>query len=285
MFGIPAEPAPAAALAFLADFSAPPDGVCFHLDPVHLRADGSGLLLFPAQAAALNEDEGRALFEAVSTWLEGDGWEAHYAAADRWYVTGSHSAAVPATTSLQQVITQPVSHHMPTGEGAGDWLRRINEMQMLLHGHDVNQQRGRRGQPLVNGLWLWGGGLMPAAGKSVWSQLHTTRRLLKGLAALHQIPDTDIPPGADHLSPECANVLVDLEGLESAVVAGDVQRWCNTLGQLEQAWFRPLLSRLLRGSIGGLELLPLDGFRYPLRRRDLLAWWRGKEDYRALMKR
>ncbi|HHQ14753.1 MAG TPA: hypothetical protein ENK16_06965, partial [Chromatiales bacterium] len=172
---MPARSAPAAALEFLADFSAPPDGVCFHLDPVHLRADGSGLLLFPAEAAALGEDEGRALFEAVRPWLEEDGWKAHYAAVDRWYVTGNDSAPVPVTTSLQQVITRPVSRHMPVGEGADDWLQRINEMQMLLHGHEVNQQRGRHGRPLVNGLWLWGGGAMPAAGKSVYTHLYTSR--------------------------------------------------------------------------------------------------------------
>ncbi|TCK18409.1 hypothetical protein DFR30_1687 [Thiogranum longum] len=283
LFGIDTEPAPAAALEYLADFSIPPEGTCLHLDPVHLRADTSGLLLFTAAAAALNEDEGRALFEAVKPWLENDGWKAHYAAADRWYVSVGKSAPVPTTTPLQRVIGQPVSGHLPTGSGAEDWLRCINEMQMLLHGHEVNQERATHGRPLVNGLWLWGGGQMPVAGEVVYSQLYTGRRLLSGLADLHDTPHTGVVTGAGQLPVDQGDVLVDLKGCEAAAADGDVQRWCTALAQYEQDWFRPLLSLLLRGRIGRLELLPLDGFRYPLHRRDLLAWWRGKADYRTLM--
>ena len=38
----------------------------------------------------------------------------------------------------------------------------LNELQMLLHDHPVNQAREARGELPVNSLWLWGGGRQPS---------------------------------------------------------------------------------------------------------------------------
>jgi hypothetical protein len=37
-----------------------------------------------------------------------------------------------------------------------DWLKLLNEIQMFLYQHPVNQQRELRGQPVINSLWCWG---------------------------------------------------------------------------------------------------------------------------------
>ena len=282
LFGIDGRQLPAAALACLADFSEPPDGLYFRLDPVHLRADTRGLVLFDAQSAGINEEEGRALFELVRPWLEEDGWTARYAAADRWYVSHTASSPVPLTRSLAQVTGQPVSACLPEGEGAGDWLRRINELQMLLNSHAVNQQRARHGRPLINGLWLWGGGALPSSGQVMYTQVQTQRSVLSGLASLHGIAQVHGISYAGSLPASNDTLLVDLEACESAAVAGDVQHWCEALEHLEHDWFAPLLSRLMRGAIQQLDLVPLDGFRYTLGRADLLAFWRRGMHYRNL---
>lgn len=282
LFGLDAVQPPAAALGYLADFPEPPAGLCFRLDPVHLRADTSGLVLFAAKSAGLTEDEGRALFEAIHPLLEEDGWVARYAAADRWYVSRVASTPAPVTRPLTQVVGQPVSACLPEGEGADDWLRRINELQMLLHGHDVNQHRARHGHPLVSGLWLWGGGLMPLPGKAICSQLQTRHSVLSGLASLHGVTQVSGITDADALPESDTALLIDLDACESAAASGDVQRWCTRLEQLEHDWFAPLLTALMRGTVRQLDLLPLDGFRYPLRRSDLLAFWRRRRHYRSL---
>ena len=41
-------------------------------------------------------------------------------------------------------------------QSAGDAL--LNEAQMVLHAHPVNEAREARGEPAVNSLWLWGAG-------------------------------------------------------------------------------------------------------------------------------
>ena len=40
----------------------------------------------------------------------------------------------------------------------------VNELQMLLHEHPVNEQRAAHGQPTVNSVWLWGAGASADAG-------------------------------------------------------------------------------------------------------------------------
>ncbi|VAW75963.1 hypothetical protein MNBD_GAMMA15-2423 [hydrothermal vent metagenome] len=204
-----------------------------------------------------------------------------YGAVDRWYVSSASSMPVPVTHALTHVVGQAVSAYLPGGEGADDWLRRINELQMLLHGHEVNQQRASQGHPLVSGLWLWGGGLMPAAGRACCSQIQTARGVLSGLANLHGVTQVNDITEASLLK-KGDNILLDLDACELAAGSGDVQRWCMSLEQLERDWFRPLLNALIRGRIQTLDVLPLDGFRYPLRRSDLLAFWRGKKGYRSL---
>lgn len=285
LFGLDAECTPTAALTYLADFSEPPPGICLRLDPVHLRADTSGLVLFAAESAGITEEESRALFEAIRPWLEEEGWTLRYGAADRWYVSSAASCPVPSTHPLTRVLGQPVSTCLPDGEGADSWLRRINELQMELHGHAVNQQRASRGQPLISGLWLWGGGQMPAAGKTQYSWLQTTRSVLSGLAHLHEVPQYGVAIDAGSLPADDGALLVDLELCESAAASDDVQRWVSAIEQLEHDWFAPLLASLMRGTVRQLELLPLDGFCYPLQRIDLLAFWRRRRDYRMLVKR
>jgi hypothetical protein len=278
-----ADPAPAAPLGYLADFAEPPPGTCFRLDPVHLRADTSGLVLFAAESAGIREDEGKALAEAIRPGLEEAGWALRTTAADRWYITHPDPVPVPVTRPLASVTGQPVSTCLPSGEGADEWLRRINELQMVLHGHPVNQLRASKAQPLINGLWLWGGGSLPAAGQVAYPVVQTTRCVLSGLAKLHQsLPVNHLNAFQSH-SISGRSALIDLDYCEQAAASGDVQHWCEQLEQLEQDWFAPLLGALLRFRVHRLELIPLDGFRYPLRRSNLLAFWRGGRSWRKYL--
>jgi len=239
-------------------------------------------VLFDASSAGLDEEEGRALFELARPWLEEAGWTARYAAADRWYVSHAAPSPVPLTRPLAQVAGQAISDALPEGEGAGDWLRRVNELQMLFNNHAVNQQRARRGRPLINGLWLWGGGALPSPGRAMYTQVQTQRSVLSGLAGLHGITQVQGIHHAASLPLDNEALLLELDACESAAAAGDVQRWCEALEQLEHDWFAPLLKRLMRGAIQQLDIVPVNGFRYPLRRADLLAFWRRSVHYRNL---
>ncbi len=262
---------PAAALAYLADFGEAPPGICFRLDPVHLRADTSGLVLLPARFDDLDDNESGALFETVADWLEQDGWTMRRASADRWYVCSDTPRPLPSTHPVSELEGRPVSGFLPTGPGARDWLQRINEVQMLLHDHPVIRARAARGGRVPNGVWLWGGGVLPASAGAPWERVSVASGTLRGLAVLQGISRASMTNCSGVLAPG-GDLLLELDACARA--GADVQAWCAALTRLEDGYFAPLLGALARGAVRQLELFPLDGFRYPLRRADLLALWR-----------
>jgi hypothetical protein len=49
---------------------------------------------------------------------------------------------------------QQTRHNLP-------WYKLLNEFQMFMHQHEVNQQRMQRGLLAINSLWFWGAGSRP----------------------------------------------------------------------------------------------------------------------------
>jgi len=56
-----------------------------------------------------------------------------------------------------------VDEKLPSGPDAMRFHALMNEAQMLLHEHPVNAEREARGEPALNSIWFWGGGVMAAA--------------------------------------------------------------------------------------------------------------------------
>ncbi|MDP3678685.1 MAG: hypothetical protein Q8R23_06310, partial [Methylotenera sp.] len=50
---------------------------------------------------------------------------------------------------------------MPQGDMSAKWRAYLNEAQMLLFSHPANAARELAGAPVINSLWLSGGGMIP----------------------------------------------------------------------------------------------------------------------------
>lgn len=61
-----------------------------------------------------------------------------------------------ATTAIDSVINRNISAYLPAGNGALDWAKWQNELQMLLFSHPVNLAREARGELPVNSFWCYG---------------------------------------------------------------------------------------------------------------------------------
>jgi hypothetical protein len=57
----------------------------------------------------------------------------------------------------------PVSRYLDAARQKVEWYRLLNEIQMFLYQHPVNQQRIERGQATINSLWCWGADPRPDA--------------------------------------------------------------------------------------------------------------------------
>ena len=70
----------------------------------------------------------------------------------------------------------------PSPDGAINWMRLQNELQMVLHAHPVNAAREDAGKPTINGVWFWGGGVMPKLVRPHYDLIDGSDALLGQLA-------------------------------------------------------------------------------------------------------
>jgi hypothetical protein len=125
--------------------------------PVHARVSLDHVSLEAPHDIGLDDDESRALFDAVQPWFAGDDHRLVYGHAHRWYVSHPGLAAL-ATASIARTGGEGIARWLPRGAHARAWQRLQNEAQMLLHTHPVNDARESRGAKAVNSLWLSGTG-------------------------------------------------------------------------------------------------------------------------------
>jgi hypothetical protein len=272
---------PVAALSYLDDFGELPNGYCLRADPVHLRTDTGGLILFDSASFELGAAESRALVDTLAGHLAVDGWTLAHRDPRRWYLVGERPQEL-VTTALPALRGTPVPACSFTGTDAPVWTARLNELQMLMHNHPVNQARAARGQVPVNSLWLWGGGEAPAPAAADCSRVLGDNPFARGCARYCDLPAG--PPGAraaDTLPAAGERQLVVLEDCRTAAAYDDFAGWQTALQRLEHDWFAVLLRALRTGRLERLDLLPLNGRRYCLPRRRLLAVWKGRGDYRG----
>ena len=72
-----------------------------------------------------------------------------------------------APASFAEVAGSYLPDRLPGGADGGRLVRLLSEMQMLLHGRSFKERRGR-GEPDINGLWLWGACSWLASQKSAF---------------------------------------------------------------------------------------------------------------------
>jgi len=270
-----------AALTYREDFGEAAPGGCLRADPVHLRADTRGLILFDTTAVPLDADESLALARSLAAHLAQDHWRLVSRHPQRWYLLGEHAPRLE-TPPLPAMRGTPVSATPFGGDDAAAWIRRLNELQMLMHTHPVNLARAARGQPAINSVWLWGAGEW-RRGANPHTRIAADNLFARGVAAEYGIPALHLPDGAASLpaAPQRRDsLLVVHEGCRDAAAYEDFEAWREAVGQLERNWFAPLLGALQQRRVDRIDLYALNGSRYRLTRTRLLAVWKRGADYR-----
>ncbi len=223
------------------------DGYWLRLDPVHLEVGMGGLLLHPSENLQLSQTEAQDLIADINLHWQREGLKIQAAHPTRWYVKLDDTPNLR-TTPLDQMAGEYLTPGLPRGADARQFLKLINEVQMLMHSHPVNLARENEGRLAVNGLWLWGGGTLPAS-KTRLDRIAGDHFDLQALAHL-----------AGRSAGTQPKTLSNLHGSERALVAltapdknwdGDLETY---LAQLEENWFHPLLRQLVWGRIREVRL-------------------------------
>ena len=271
---------PVAPLTFAIDGCDPGQAYWLRCDPVHLRAHRGQLVLTDSSAFEPAPDEARALTTALSAHFAPDGLIFRAPHPARWYL-GLDRVPALVTRALPDVAGKDIDRYLPTGDDRLRWHHVLNEIQMLLHAHPVNQAREALNQPAINSVWLWGGGVKPAVHGSHFARVWSDDALAQALATLSDIPSRALPENAATLlamtSHEAENQLAVLPQLRDATGRGDLEHWRSTLQTLERDWFAPLHAALRLRRLSGLALVALNAAqcrRYDIGGGDLWKFWR-----------
>lgn len=207
---------------------------------VHLAPDRDQLVLMPESLLTVTGEEAGALAAAVNALYGPEGWKLELTRRGRAYLRCPKFLDA-VTHEPEGIAGQPVLEHMPAGADAVQLKQLMNEIQMLFHTHAVNTAREESGQPLINSLWLWGGGVLPKSGAAqAPTKIMSDFSLLQGLALW-----AGIKADAPAMSAIASDCLVEL-------AADDVTT-------LERDWFASLLAQLKSGRLQKLNLY-LGGF-------------------------
>ena len=240
-------------------------------DPVHLRFHQERIILADAGAFDLADDEAHTIVAALNAEFADIG-QFHVASARRWYLQLSVAVDHP-VAPISAVAGRRVD-----GEISGLPLARwLNEVQMFLHGLPVNEQRQAAGLPVINSLWLWGGGTLQAPGTPEFSAVFSNNPLAAGLARAAGIPLHERPDNlAAVLAQGGEQPLVVLDQLLSRVLYEDGDGWRSDFEQMETDWFTPL-KKALGGKVDRISLIAPTAYgelRYTLTGGDRWKLWK-----------
>ena len=247
-------PFPAGALTLLASGGDPGADSWARTDPIHLRLMRDRLAVVPGEAFDVSREEADALCAALN---------GHFPGLDFTVCEPRRWCARLAAPMSGHPLDAGVPPEPPKAAAA-----LLNEAQMVLHAHPVNDAREARGEPAINSLWIWGGGRAPRSAQCVWQSVAADDPAVLGAARLAGARHRALPRSArdwlDRL-PEDSRHLAVLDAVRTP------------LGELERDWFEPLLGALRAGRIGIVTLHVPDGAEavsFETIRGDLRRFWR-----------
>ena len=257
------------------------DGCWVCADPVHLRFHRDHLILADNGGLGVCLEEAKILVNALNAQLSGIG-HFHVASADRWYLKLADPALPELFDAppLSSVAGRSIERLLPDTSQAKNFRKLLNEIQVLLHTHPLNQERERTDRMPVNSLWLWGTGSLPERTKSLFDEVWSTQPLALGLARTSGVPTHPLPPDAKTLithTPPGIRHLIVLEDLLRPVQYENGGEYRNALSELESKWFVPLLAALAKGKIKHLRIEATTAYAslsWEIRRSDLWKLWR-----------
>lgn len=263
-FQLPGDAAtwPLAALSRQAQAGDAGDALWLRADPAWMVVDINGVrLLGVGEHLQLTQAEADALAATLTSLFAENGlffdWPTPAAA---WLRLSSESSieSLPQFADPADALGDDVFEHTDTRAQARQWRMLAGEIQMLLHGHPVNQARQARGLPPVNALWFWGAGVLP-------QEALTTRHALT-YAEDSRIMTLAKITGTAQLMPQQfaipkGDALFDFSHLRDAKA-------------LQEAWLMPALAALKHGQIASLALDSEEGCRLQFTRGQGLRFWR-----------
>ena len=153
----------------------------------HVDLRGDQFALYPLRISASEQSD---LLESLNQHFQSLAYQFLPYTGDTAVLCMPQPLAVK-TFPLAQVAGKDVRQFSATGEQAIAWRSLMNEVQMLLHSHPLNQQREQQNLPAINSIWLDYGGSLPKLAQARKTLL--MGEMLQGLALASDNPFRTLP--------------------------------------------------------------------------------------------
>jgi hypothetical protein len=242
------------------------------VDPVHLETGADRLTLFPAACTGLHPDEARALVASLNESLEQSDGRYVFGDTERWYLVMPHSPTCE-WVAPECVEGRDVLAFMPRRADGAIIGRLINDVQMVLHNHPLNEARRSRGDPEINSIWPWGWGADSQRPLPEWKgRTIADHPYARGLALLSGSNPGVVTP-EDIERPDGCGLIV-FEEVEAAMRLEQENAVDRALMRLEEQIVQPLVLALQSGSLDRLQIVTNAGRCYSICKADLWKFWR-----------
>jgi hypothetical protein len=219
--------------------------------PVRYAAEMSTIRLPPEGILSLTMPQAEALAADFNRLWQDSGLRLMAGAGGQLFCLFEHAQDLK-LRDPEEVLGRYIELYLPGGADSSRARRLMSEIEMWLFEHAVNEERAAQGLPVINALWLWGGG--PAL---------ATLPTLLGWSKGDDVFFRCFKPGAS-----ASGVIVVRESPAS-----------DTWSQLPMQWLKSALEQLRSGAITDLSLSGADrcftvtalGSRRFWRRRK--PWW------------
>ncbi len=271
-------PLPAAALSNYLFKGELNDNWYMHCDPVMVQVNREHLLLLGNDLLEISETEAQQIVSDINTLYDDQAWLLKMLSPKHW-VLEMQSIPGISTNTLKNATGKKVNNYLPAGKDAAAWHALLNELQMFLHSHPVNQARESKGLPSINSVWFWGEGRLPGdielSNDNPWIQCWTNHGLTLALASLREVSSVDCPDNAADWLAQVTTPGQHLVVIDTLLSAGlDPYDWWQALFQFDQQWLLPLIEALRGKKIARLILNNGEGRSYELTRALASRWWK-----------
>jgi hypothetical protein len=238
--------------------------------PVHLKADMHNAIVLPLQDDQTNRDDINILINDLENYFNVD-CDISAVAGGYWLMRLKQCDPPHHYPHYLSVNGRKADPYTEQSKQRLPWYRLINEMQMYLHVHEINQNRFQAGLRTINSLWFWGAGSLPQQ-----SPLRTGLRwvcddeLLKQFARVSGI-ETEACADLERSQFNQDSVICDLSLLEALKTDNEVNLQV-LLERIEAQLFSPLL-RAVRNQQCSLKLRAGSRIDYQMKPRSRFKWW------------
>lgn len=246
-------------------------------DPVYMQADRDQLLMFDSQELNIQTQEADTIVTDLNEHFKEEGLKFIKITNSQWIVRINQICDVD-TVALYKVINRPLANVMPTGQHGKKWKSILNEVQMFLYAHKINDERQEKGLKAINGIWFWGAGTIPQASTSTkpLTHLYADVQWIRALAKINKIDllstnDIGVHLFARLVKNASSHLLYFDDSLSNEYSRLSAQEFMTWLENTEKKLFLALEKNLNDGQIDQVYMYPGDGCRYSIKPGSFLS--------------